>query len=98
MKRTYAIQENGQVTLPQEWREKFGLKKGDLVSFSLTDDGRLIVSPRVALGLDAMDKIAQALKEQGLSLDDMLASGEEIRQSIYDENYGKDAGKAAKDA
>jgi AbrB family looped-hinge helix DNA binding protein len=98
MKRTYAIQENGQVTLPQEWREKFGLKKGDLVSFSLTEDGRLIVSPRVAVGLEAMDKIAEALKEQGLSLDEILASGEEIRQEIYDEQYGKDAGKAGTDA
>jgi AbrB family looped-hinge helix DNA binding protein len=33
MKRTYRIQENGQITLPAEWRDRLGLKKGDLVEF-----------------------------------------------------------------
>jgi AbrB family looped-hinge helix DNA binding protein len=36
------VQEKGQVTLPAEVRRKTGLKKGDLVSVTTTDDGVLI--------------------------------------------------------
>ena len=44
-KRLYTIQENGQVTLPIEFRQKFGLKKGDVVVFKETEEG-LLISPR----------------------------------------------------
>ncbi len=87
MKRVYAIQEKGQVTLPHEWRERFGLKKGDLVSFSVDEQGRLIVSPRTALATEALDRIGKALKEQGISLEEMLDTLEETRQEMYDEEH-----------
>lgn len=78
MKRTYSIQENGQVTLPADWRERFGLKKGDLVEFVETDQG-LLVLPRVAVAVDALDRIAEALRESGVSLDDLLKAVDEGR-------------------
>lgn len=71
MKRTYSIQENGQVTLPVEWRERLGLKKGDVVEFVETEQG-LLVLPRVTVAADALDRIANALRAQGLSLEDLL--------------------------
>jgi AbrB family looped-hinge helix DNA binding protein len=86
MKRIYTIQENGQVTLPVDWREKYGLKKGDVVSFVETDQGLLVV-PREVLALEALDRIGQTLKERGISLDNMIESGREIRQDLYDEKY-----------
>ena len=60
MKRTYIIQENGQVTLPLEWRQKYGLKKGDVVIFTETDDG-LLISPRVALAMKLLDEIGDVI-------------------------------------
>jgi len=91
MKRTYTIQENGQVTLPTEWREKHGIKKGDVVSFVETDQGLLIV-PRVTLAMDALDRIGQALKAQGISFEDMLDSIAETRQELYNEKHASKAG------
>ena len=88
MKRVYTIQENGQVTLPAEWREKYGLKKGDLVTFRETDDG-LLISPREALAMKLLDDIGEALKEKGITLEELLDSGEKIRQELYDEKYGR---------
>ena len=73
MRRTYSIQENGQVTLPAEWRERLGLKKGDLVEFVETEQG-LLVMPRVAVAADALDRIADALRAQGVSLEDLLSA------------------------
>ena len=86
MKRNYIIQDNGQVTLPMEWRQKNGLKKGDLVSFVETDKG-LLVLPHETIAMEALDRIGEALKEQGISLDDLIKSGREIRREIYQDKY-----------
>lgn len=83
----YALQEKGQVTLPRTWRKRYGLKKGDIVSFEETPDGALKVVPRVSVGLQAFEQLATALKENGISLDELMQSGEDIRQDLYDETY-----------
>ena len=89
VKRTYTIQENGQVTLPSEWREKYGLKKGDFIVFKETEDG-LLISPREALAMKLLDEIGDTLKEKGIDLDELIESGREVRQEIYDEKYARD--------
>jgi AbrB family looped-hinge helix DNA binding protein len=89
VKRTYTIQANGQITLPQQWREKYGLKKGDIVSFTETEEG-LLVSPRQAVAMKLLDEIGEALKEKGIGLDELIESGREIRQAIYGEKYAGD--------
>ena len=85
-KKLYAIQENGQITLPKEWRDRHDLKKGDLVAFEETDGG-LLISFEEAKMLKLMDELGDVLREKGLSLEDMIASGREIRQEIYNEKY-----------
>ena len=93
VKRTYTIQENGQVTLPMEWLRKYGLKKGDLVSFTETEDGTLVVVPRVALAMKALDEIGEALKAKGITLEELMENGREIRGEILKEKYGIDVPK-----
>ncbi len=88
MKRTYTIQENGQVTLPIEWREKYGLKKGDIVSFVETDQGLMVV-PRVALAMKLLDAIGEELQKKGVTFEQLMEDGEKIRQEIYEERYGE---------
>ena len=89
-KKAYTIQENGQVTLPMDFRKKYGLKKGDIVVFKETEDG-LLISPREALAMNFLDEIGEALKEKGIDLDDMIESGRAIRQEIYEEKYARDS-------
>lgn len=89
LKRTYTIQENGQVTLPNEWREKYGLKKGDVVSFVETDKG-LVVVPRMLIAMEALDEIGKALKEKGVTLEELMESGRDIRGELLKELYGID--------
>ena len=94
MKRTYTIGEKGQITLPSEWRAKYGLKKGDIVSFVETKEG-LMILPRVALAMDALDRIGEALKERGISLEELLEDSEGSREDIYNEKYAPKASKTA---
>ena len=88
-KKTYTIQENGQVTLPMDFRKKYGLMKGDIVVFKETEDG-LLISIRESLAMKSLDDIGDALQEKGISLDDLIESGREIRQEIYNEKYARD--------
>lgn len=89
MSRTYIIQENGQVTLPREWREKYGLKKGDVVAFVETEEG-LLIRPQQVMAMRLMDEISEALKEKGITLEELMESGREIREELIKARYGID--------
>ena len=77
-------QEKGQVTIPAEIRRKLGVKKGDLVAFIETERG-ILISPREVVAMEALDRIGQALKERGISLEEMIESGQEIRGQLLEE-------------
>lgn len=89
-KNIYIIQENGQVTLPIEFRRRYNLKKGDAIVFRETQEG-LLISPREAQVINLLDAIGESLKEKGISLDDLITSGREVRQEIYDEKHTPDS-------
>lgn len=84
------IQEKGQVTLPSEVRKRLGLRKGDLVSVVDTPEG-VLIRPQQVLATEALDRIGAALREKGLSLDDLIESGRQERAEIIKETYGINA-------
>ena len=81
------IQEKGQVTIPTEIRKKLGLKRGDLVAVVETPEG-VFITPQQVVATKALDSIGDILKEQGLSLEKLMASGREIRADLLEETYG----------
>jgi antitoxin PrlF len=81
------MQEKGQITIPTEIRKKLGLKRGDLVAVMETPDG-VFITPQQVLASKALDQIGDILKEQGLSLDELIASGRQIRTDLLQEDYG----------
>ena len=81
------MQEKGQVTIPQEIRKKLGLKRGDVVAIMETPEG-VFITPQQVLATKALDSIGDILKEQGLSLEKLMASGREIRTDLLEETYG----------
>jgi antitoxin PrlF len=81
------IQEKGQVTIPTEIRKKLGLKRGDLVAVVETPEGVFITHQQV-LATKAFDSIGNILKEQGVSLEELIASGRDIRTDLLQEAYG----------
>ncbi len=81
------IQEKGQVTLPVEVRKQLGLKKGDLVSVTQTAEG-ILITPQEVLAARLLSEIGDALREKGLTLEELIASGREIRGKLIEEEYG----------
>jgi AbrB family looped-hinge helix DNA binding protein len=81
------IKENGQITLPAAIRKRLGLEEGDLVVVSETPDGVLITS-REALVSQALDRIGEILRAEGLTLEELIASGRDERDALVRELYG----------
>ncbi len=75
------VQEKGQVTLPASLRQKLGLKKGDLVTLRETPEG-ILITPSETLAKQDLAQVDAALREHGLSLEQILDAGREIRGQI----------------
>jgi AbrB family looped-hinge helix DNA binding protein len=86
-RRFVRVQEKGQVTLPVEVRKKLGIKKGDVVAVVDTDDG-IFITPQEMLATKALDRIGEILRGKGLSLEELIESGRDVRSRIIEEQYG----------
>src|SRR3954453_736305 len=80
------VQEKGQVTLPAGVRKRLGLKKGDLVAVVETPEG-VLITPQEVVATRALAEIGDALKAQGLSLEDVIERGREVREELFREQY-----------
>jgi AbrB family looped-hinge helix DNA binding protein len=85
--RLVRVQEKGQVTLPTALRRKLGLKKGDLVAVMETADG-ILITPQEVVASRLFDQLGSLLKEKGVSLEDLIESGREVRAELAREKYG----------
>lgn len=65
------VQEKGQVTIPAELRRKWGLKKGDVVSFEETEEG-ILIRPQEIMAADVLKRLNELLQKQGINLEDLL--------------------------
>ncbi len=81
------VQEKGQVTLPADLRRRLGLKKGDLVAITETEDG-VLITPQEVLAVKSLDRIGALLREKGLTLDELIESGRKERTTLIEEMYG----------
>src|SRR6476659_355655 len=81
------VQEKGQVTLPADVRKQLGLKKGDLVAVVATPDG-VLITRQETIASKALDRIGEVLREQGVTLDELIESGRDERADLLAEQYG----------
>ena len=87
--RLSVVQEKGQVTIPTNIRKKLGLKKGDYVAFVETENG-VLIAPREVVAMEALGKLGALLKEKGITLEELMESGHEVRGALVKEMYGLD--------
>jgi AbrB family looped-hinge helix DNA binding protein len=81
------IQKKGQVTIPAEIRNNLGLREGDVVAFTETDEG-VLISPQAVIATQALDRIGEALQQAGVDLDDLIEEGRSARMQLLEEEYG----------
>ncbi len=81
------VQEYGQVTIPKEIRQKLNLKKGDYVAFVETEQGVFIQRAEVVVSA-ALSEVGDELKRKGVTLEQLLKRGRDIRDELLEEEYG----------
>jgi AbrB family looped-hinge helix DNA binding protein len=87
---TLQIRSKGTVTLPIELRRKYGLDEGDIITLIDLGDGSFLLKP-IVTQIDRLgDKVAQAMAEEGVSVDQVLSTLDEERERYYQERYVRD--------
>ena len=89
MNKVSRVREMGDITIPKALRQKWGIVPGDLLGFEETERGLLLTRHEV-IARDALDEIGTLLREKGVTLDEWLASGRDIRGQLIAEEYGLD--------
>jgi AbrB family looped-hinge helix DNA binding protein len=69
--RVSRVQKKGQVTIPQEIRERLGIEEGDLVAFVETADG-VLISPQAVVDALSLSQMETLLEERGFSFESFL--------------------------
>ena len=87
---TIQIRGKGTVTLPIELRRKYGLDEGDIITLIDLGDGSFVLTPIVTKVDRLGDRVAQAMAEEGISLDEILSTLDEERERYYQERYAGD--------
>jgi len=83
------VQQKGQITLPAEARRRLGIKQGDLVSVTETPDG-ILITPSELITRREIAELDEALKDSGLTFEELIESGREIRGQLVKEQYGQE--------
>ena len=87
---TLQIRSKGTVTLPIDLRRKYGLDEGDIITLIDLGDGSFLLTPMVTQVDRSGDRVAQAMAEDGVSLDEILTALDEERERYYQERYAGD--------
>lgn len=75
-----------QVTLPREVCEALEVREGDALVLSVAE-GAVIVRPGKQLALQALEALRRAIAESGVTEEEMLESGRQIRDEVFRERY-----------
>ena len=81
------IQEKGQVTIPTKIRKKLNLRKGDMVMLVETEAG-VLIKPAELIVSEAFDRIGEALKADGITLEKWNKRSRDIRKQLLRDMYG----------
>ena len=81
------MRDRGRVTIPAPLREKYGLEEGSELILA-EEEGRLILYPSREQRVEKLlDRIGKALIERGITLEELLKDGEQIRLEVFKETY-----------
>lgn len=87
---TIQIRGKGSITLPIELRRKYDLDEGDIITLIDLGDGSFLLTPIVTRVDRLGDLVAQAMAEEGISLDEIMTALDEEREHYYQERYARD--------
>jgi bifunctional DNA-binding transcriptional regulator/antitoxin component of YhaV-PrlF toxin-antitoxin module len=86
---TVQMRGKGSITFPAKLRSKYKLQEGEVFTIIDLGSGSFLLKPKV-LDVDVLSRrIAKRLKEDKVSVDELLKALDEERKTYYQENYVK---------
>jgi AbrB family looped-hinge helix DNA binding protein len=87
---TLQIRGKGTITLPASLRKKYNLEEGESLSLIDVGDGSFFLVPVESKVIKNADKVAKAVKEANVTLEELFEVLDEERKRYYQEHYVKD--------
>ena len=86
---TVQMRGKGSITFPAKLRTKYKLQEGEVFTIIDLGEGTFLLKPMVSQVNKLSNQIAKRLKEENVTLDDLLQTLDEERKTYYQENYVK---------
>jgi AbrB family looped-hinge helix DNA binding protein len=87
MMTTLQIRSKGTITLPARLRKKYDLEEGDILTLIDMGDGNFMLTSKNSSFLRNADKVAKAVADADVTLEELLETLDEERQRYYQEHY-----------
>lgn len=87
---TLQIRGKGTITLPASLRKKYNLEEGESLSLIDVGDGSFFLVPVASKVMKSADKVAKAVKEANITLEELFEVLDEERKRYYQEHYVKE--------
>lgn len=84
---TIQLRDKGVITLPMSLRRKYSLRTGDIFSVKDLGEGVLMISPKSSRVAALGDKVADILRAEGVSVEELLEGLDEERERYYREHF-----------
>jgi len=85
---TIQIRDKGVITVPVELRRQYNLGPGDVLTL-IDLGGAFLITPQVSRLARQADQVAQVISEQDVTLDELLATLDQERETYYREHYAQ---------
>ena len=86
---TVQMRGKGSITFPAKLRAKYKLQEGEVFTIIDLGEGTFLLKPMISQVNKLSNQIAKRLKEENVTLDDLLQTLDEERKTYYQENYVK---------
>jgi AbrB family looped-hinge helix DNA binding protein len=83
------VSKHGTITLPKEFREKYGIEEDTYVKVEERGDGIRIASADVIEVPPEIRELQRMAEEKGITVEDIVKSVRKVRPEIYKEEYGE---------
>ncbi len=84
---TVQMRGKGTITFPAKLRSKYKLQEGEVFTIIDLGGGSFLLKPKV-LDVDVLSRrIAKRIKEDNISLDELLQALDDERKTYYQDNY-----------
>jgi bifunctional DNA-binding transcriptional regulator/antitoxin component of YhaV-PrlF toxin-antitoxin module len=84
---TVQMRRKGAITLPVDLRRRYGLDESDVFTLEDLGNGSFLLIAQSSQVARFGDRVAEAMEEEGIGLDEMLKVLDEERESYYRAHY-----------